>query len=356
MNTMTLEQLRDRLRDIGNNTRWAGPGLCLAMADAITTHLTAREAKVDETTTALEGINVEPPTWLTKPRFQRADCDIRPVVVNYRDLQDLLDANLAAADQALALTGGIDAIEENGGADSDEPMDRVAYNLFYGLFAAQRLRDQAERTHPAAQEVAKPDEWERAVIEHAMVTEAVSIEGRKPYDIVSEIIAWHVAAASRCMGEPPLAGRWHHGKGFLCCGAFRVAREDWEADVCAAPGMRAEVFNWICERLNAAKVVTQLSGEIPGALTTHDAGGFGGMDERERGYFDGWNAYREALIDATRDEGARTIEEDLKAAASGKSASGDNCGWCDGRGYLPGDSAGKRCYYCKGSGKNRGQG
>ncbi|GAA0907475.1 hypothetical protein GCM10009552_15480 [Rothia nasimurium] len=68
----------------------------------------------------------------------------RLVAVRYRDLHDLLDANLAAADQALALTGGIDSIEENGGPESDEPMDRVAYSLFYGLFPAKRLRDQAD--------------------------------------------------------------------------------------------------------------------------------------------------------------------------------------------------------------------
>lgn len=57
--------------------------------------------------------------------------------------------------------------------------------------------------------------------------------------------------AGEAMLEPPLAGRWHHGKGFLCCGTFRVAREDWEAGVCAAPGMRTEVFDWICSKLNA---------------------------------------------------------------------------------------------------------
>ncbi|NII54354.1 hypothetical protein [Luteibacter sp. SG786] len=52
--------------------------------------------------------------------------------------------------------------------------------------------------------------------------------------------------------EPPLAGRWHHGNGFLCHGSFRVAREDWEAGVCAAPGMRDAVFDWMCKRLNAS--------------------------------------------------------------------------------------------------------
>ena len=64
---------------------------------------------------------------------------------------------------------------------------------------------------------------------------------------------------SHALIEAPLAGRWHHGNGFLCCGTFRIAREDWEAGVCEAPGMRAEVFDWMCERLNVA--ATQDGGE-----------------------------------------------------------------------------------------------
>jgi len=35
---------------------------------------------------------------------------------------------------------------------------------------------------------------------------------------------------------------------------------------------------------------------VPDEMTTHDLGGFGGTDERERGYVDGWNACREAML------------------------------------------------------------
>jgi hypothetical protein len=193
MSTMTMEQLRDRLRDIGNNTRWAGPGLCLAMAASIDAHLTSREAKVDAVAYRYRSSEVEG-GWVVFQSHARA-----------KEL----------------------ASDAHG-------------------FIVQPLY-----THPAAQEAAKPNEWERAVIEHAMVTEAVSIAGRKPYDIVSDIIAWHVAVAAMPAGEVP--------------------------------------------------------------------------------------------------------DEEIEKALQSSSASGV-CGWCDGRGYLPGDSVGKRCYYCKGSGKNRGQG
>jgi hypothetical protein len=62
---------------------------------------------------------------------------------------------------------------------------------------------------------------------------------------------------AKTVADPPLAGRWHHGNGFLCCGTFRVAREDWEAGVCAAPGMRQKVLDWMCERLNAPAPAAQ---------------------------------------------------------------------------------------------------
>lgn len=50
--------------------------------------------------------------------------------------------------------------------------------------------------------------------------------------------------------EPPLAGRWHHGNGYLACGSFRVAGADWEAGVCEAENLRERVFDWVCMRLN----------------------------------------------------------------------------------------------------------
>jgi hypothetical protein len=36
--------------------------------------------------------------------------------------------------------------------------------------------------------------------------------------------------------------------------------------------------------------------KVPDEITTHDSGGFSGMDERERGYVYGWNACREAML------------------------------------------------------------
>lgn len=66
----------------------------------------------------------------------------------------------------------------------------------------------------------------------------------------------HAVQAAQAKAEPvarddaPIAGRWHHGNGFICCGGFRIAREDWEAGVCSAPGMRDQVFDWVCATLN----------------------------------------------------------------------------------------------------------
>ncbi|WP_426269204.1 hypothetical protein ACN9MB_13330 [Dyella kyungheensis] len=71
----------------------------------------------------------------------------RPVVVgddrievSRVDLLGLLDGNLQAASVALSYTGGIDFIEEHGGEESDEPMEQVAYHLYYTLHKAERLR------------------------------------------------------------------------------------------------------------------------------------------------------------------------------------------------------------------------
>ena len=57
--------------------------------------------------------------------------------------------------------------------------------------------------------------------------------------------------------EPPLAGWWRHGNGHLSCGSFRVARADWEHEVCAAGNMRNKVFDWMCARLNAKSAPRQ---------------------------------------------------------------------------------------------------
>lgn len=62
------------------------------------------------------------------------------VLVSRSDLLGLLDGNLEAANVALSYTGGIDFIEQHGGEDSEEPMEQVAYHLYYTLFKAERLR------------------------------------------------------------------------------------------------------------------------------------------------------------------------------------------------------------------------
>ena len=66
------------------------------------------------------------------------------VYVSCSDLRNLLDKNLNAANVALGYAGSIDHIEENGGGDSEDGMEQVAYYLFYGLHSAQRLRETLE--------------------------------------------------------------------------------------------------------------------------------------------------------------------------------------------------------------------
>ena len=70
----------------------------------------------------------------------RADAGRRYVQVLESDLMDLLTANLEAAQEAIMSTGGIDFIEEHGGPESEDTVERIAYHLYYGLFAAERLR------------------------------------------------------------------------------------------------------------------------------------------------------------------------------------------------------------------------
>lgn len=62
------------------------------------------------------------------------------ITVSRADLLKVLDGNLAAASEALAVHTSIDFIEEHGGADSEDDLERVAYHLFYTLHAAERLR------------------------------------------------------------------------------------------------------------------------------------------------------------------------------------------------------------------------
>jgi hypothetical protein len=63
------------------------------------------------------------------------------VAVDRVTLTELLDHNIEAAEIATAAAGGsIDFIEQRGGREADDDMDRIAYHLFYSLFAAEKLR------------------------------------------------------------------------------------------------------------------------------------------------------------------------------------------------------------------------
>ena len=40
------------------------------------------------------------------------------------------------------------------------------------------------------------DVWEQAVKDHAVVTECVTWEGKKPWDVINDIILWHLGVAT----------------------------------------------------------------------------------------------------------------------------------------------------------------
>jgi hypothetical protein len=134
--------------------------------------------------------------------------------------------------------------------------------------AKQHWRDKA-RAALAAQ--GQPDSGR---VDDAMVEAAFKAWDAAYADNSRDAIRKAVEAALAAQGQPDsgrvgnkdrlIAGRWHHGKGTLCCGSFRVAREDWEAGVCAADGMREQVFDWIVDRLNATALAAR--GKI-----THDS-------------------------------------------------------------------------------------
>lgn len=183
---MTLEQVRDKLRSYVV-TRLLYNDHAKAMADAIDAHLTSREAKVDDL---------------------------------YRRCGRCHGEGIA--DVYVGSTGG----------SFMEPPDPV--------FERDACPDcDGAGFTPAAQEAAKPNEWQKAIIEQAMVTECVSIEGRDPLDILRDIISWHVElnkeaadtcgrcgasnsldAESRCVPdgdscpgcEEPLASKWEAAK------------------------------------------------------------------------------------------------------------------------------------------------
>jgi hypothetical protein len=50
--------------------------------------------------------------------------------------------------------------------------------------------------------------------------------------------------------DAPLSGDWHHGNGVLVCGTVRIAREDFDTN--PAESFKTEMFDWMCETLNAA--------------------------------------------------------------------------------------------------------
>ncbi len=55
-----------------------------------------------------------------------------------------------------------------------------------------------------------------------------------------------------------LSGRWHHGRGTLCCGTLRVAREDF--DTAPSQQFRTALFEQICGTMNA---VNEFLGDPP---------------------------------------------------------------------------------------------
>ena len=54
---------------------------------------------------------------------------------------------------------------------------------------------------------------------------------------------------------PPLTGRWRYNQGYMCCGTIRVFRQD--IDTNPSEEMKAEIFGWMAEVLNAASQAPQ---------------------------------------------------------------------------------------------------
>ncbi len=50
--------------------------------------------------------------------------------------------------------------------------------------------------------------------------------------------------------KAPLTGSWHHGTGVLVCGTTRIASADFDTN--PSEQFQNEMFDWICEALNAA--------------------------------------------------------------------------------------------------------
>ncbi|OJA71088.1 hypothetical protein BGV72_31545 [Burkholderia ubonensis] len=63
------------------------------------------------------------------------------------------------------------------------------------------------------------------------------------------------AAEAADRSEAPLIGRWHHGNGVLVCGSIRVAVESFDTQ--PSQEFMGQMFDWICETLNAAIAAPQ---------------------------------------------------------------------------------------------------
>jgi hypothetical protein len=57
-----------------------------------------------------------------------------------------------------------------------------------------------------------------------------------------------------------------------------------------------DAFERECAAMSDKYASLPIAAKVPDEITTHDSGGFAGMDERERGYVEGWNACREAML------------------------------------------------------------
>lgn len=49
--------------------------------------------------------------------------------------------------------------------------------------------------------------------------------------------------------QPPLKAHFRHNNGYICCGTLRIAKED--IDTNPSDTFKKELFDWICETLNA---------------------------------------------------------------------------------------------------------
>jgi hypothetical protein len=61
-----------------------------------------------------------------------------------------------------------------------------------------------------------------------------------------------VLSVQECDVEPAVAGRWHHGGGYLVCSTVRIAKADFDTN--PAESFQSEVFDQICEVLNSSRL------------------------------------------------------------------------------------------------------